>query len=208
MGPVAGTGWTTADYALVISLFSATLSLAGFVWNVWSKFIFPKPRIRMAGRLCVNLPEHDVIFSFDDGEHLPKEFENSRIEYPACLLEITNFGPGYVSILEVFGRTSRRVFRKEVVSRFSLYCTYPPEPGSSGANRWITYGAIQQTKLDVGETLKLFFPVTPSMFKRLLMEEIVVRDGFQRIHCVNKSELRSLQRLVEKHVTDPIDHSP
>jgi hypothetical protein len=36
---------TTADWALVISICSAVVSLAGFVWNVWSKFIYPKPRV-------------------------------------------------------------------------------------------------------------------------------------------------------------------
>ena len=30
---------TTADWALVISLCSFAVALAGFVWNVWSKFM-------------------------------------------------------------------------------------------------------------------------------------------------------------------------
>jgi hypothetical protein len=38
---------TTADWALVISILSALLSFAGFVWNVWSKFIYPKPDLRV-----------------------------------------------------------------------------------------------------------------------------------------------------------------
>jgi hypothetical protein len=36
---------TTADWALVISICSAVVSLASFVWNVWSKFIYPKPKV-------------------------------------------------------------------------------------------------------------------------------------------------------------------
>jgi hypothetical protein len=39
---------TTADWALVISLLSAATSLAGFIWSVWSKFIYPKPRVRVS----------------------------------------------------------------------------------------------------------------------------------------------------------------
>jgi hypothetical protein len=39
---------TTADWALVISICSAIVSLAGFVWNVWSKFIYPKPRVQVS----------------------------------------------------------------------------------------------------------------------------------------------------------------
>lgn len=38
---------TTADWALVISILSAASSLAGFVWSVWSKFIYPKPVVRV-----------------------------------------------------------------------------------------------------------------------------------------------------------------
>jgi hypothetical protein len=37
----------TAQWALVISIGSVLLSLAGFIWNVWSKFIYPKPRVRV-----------------------------------------------------------------------------------------------------------------------------------------------------------------
>jgi hypothetical protein len=33
---------TTAVYAFVLSIFSFVVSLAAFVWNVWSKFIYPK----------------------------------------------------------------------------------------------------------------------------------------------------------------------
>ena len=38
----------TADWALVISLCPLFVALASFVWNVWSKFIFPKPTLRVS----------------------------------------------------------------------------------------------------------------------------------------------------------------
>lgn len=37
---------TTADWALAISLSSFFVSLASFVWNVWSKFIYPRAKVR------------------------------------------------------------------------------------------------------------------------------------------------------------------
>ena len=37
---------TTADWALAVSLFSFVVALAGFVWNVWSKFIYPRAKVR------------------------------------------------------------------------------------------------------------------------------------------------------------------
>ena len=38
---------TTADWALVVSLFSFLVALAAFVWNVWSKFIYPRAKSRL-----------------------------------------------------------------------------------------------------------------------------------------------------------------
>jgi len=37
---------TTADWALIVSIFSFLVSLGGFVWNVWSKFIYPRAKVR------------------------------------------------------------------------------------------------------------------------------------------------------------------
>ncbi|MGM4870657.1 hypothetical protein AB7645_05450 [Bradyrhizobium sp. 956_D2_N1_5] len=41
----------TADWALVISLFSPVVSAASFLWNVWSKFIYPKPVVRVSFKM-------------------------------------------------------------------------------------------------------------------------------------------------------------
>jgi hypothetical protein len=38
---------TIADWAIIILLASLALSVAGFVWNVWSNFIYPKARLRV-----------------------------------------------------------------------------------------------------------------------------------------------------------------
>lgn len=38
---------TTADWALVVSFFSIAIAFASFIWNVWSKFIYPKPRLQL-----------------------------------------------------------------------------------------------------------------------------------------------------------------
>ena len=38
---------TTSDWALIISLCSLAVALSSFVWNVWSKFIYPKPTVRV-----------------------------------------------------------------------------------------------------------------------------------------------------------------
>jgi len=40
--------WTTADYALIVSLCSAAIALISLGWNVWSKFIYPKARLEVS----------------------------------------------------------------------------------------------------------------------------------------------------------------
>jgi hypothetical protein len=70
---------TTADWAFVISIISALISAAGFVWNVWSKFIYPKP--------CVQ-----VSFS------MMTIFQGGRADEHILSLSATNMGPIEVTL--------------------------------------------------------------------------------------------------------------
>jgi len=36
---------TTADYALIVSIASAVLSVFALIWNVWQKYIFVRPTL-------------------------------------------------------------------------------------------------------------------------------------------------------------------
>ncbi len=64
---------TTADWALVISLLSFVVSLASFIWNIWSKYIYPKSQIKV---------RFNMLIIFD-------AFDNRKI----LGLTATNFGP-------------------------------------------------------------------------------------------------------------------
>lgn len=68
----------TSDWALIISLFSLLLSLAGFIWNVWSKFVFPKPRVAVSFMVM----------------HVVGSDQRQRF----LSLDVTNFGPSEVTI--------------------------------------------------------------------------------------------------------------
>jgi hypothetical protein len=56
---------TTADWALVISIGSLGIALLGLAWNVWSKFIYPKPRVQVSFQymttIIANMPNQPVI---------------------------------------------------------------------------------------------------------------------------------------------------
>lgn len=57
--PSVTTAWTTADWALVVSLFSFAVSLAGFVWAVWSKWVYPKARVKVSMAVMQLISEDD-----------------------------------------------------------------------------------------------------------------------------------------------------
>lgn len=81
----------TADYALIVSLCSAAISLAGFIWNVWSKFIYPKGDIKVSFYVAV---------MFQQGQD-----PDNRPTF--LCLAVVNHGPTDVTIQNATG-----VFRK------------------------------------------------------------------------------------------------
>jgi hypothetical protein len=70
---------TTADWAIVISICSAAVSLASFVWNVWSKFIYPKPVVRVSFQMM-------------------RTVQSGRAVEEILVLMATNMGPAQVTL--------------------------------------------------------------------------------------------------------------
>jgi hypothetical protein len=82
---------TLSDWAFIISLCSFAVALSGFVWNVWSKFIYPKPRVRISFQAT-------IVF------HL-----GSTVNGPEILtLTATNFGPGDITLHSAILRHYKR----------------------------------------------------------------------------------------------------
>jgi hypothetical protein len=78
---------TTADWALGISLCSFVVSLAGFVWNVWSKFIYPKAKVRASVRVVTIIPRQPNQDDFID-------------------LRAANFGPSEITLHAAMARAT------------------------------------------------------------------------------------------------------
>jgi len=125
----------TADWALTISLFSAVVSAAGFTWNVWSKFIYPKPKV---------LVSFNRMHTFDrkSGERV----------HPLIVLAATNMGPGPVTLTQVIACARWRWQRKTIallnpIKDAALGPPYISDgPGTGGMPK----------KLDVGETFDVY----------------------------------------------------
>lgn len=97
----------TADWALLISLLSLFVSLAAFVWNVWSKFIYPKPVVR-------------VSFS------MVQIVELGSDETPEVLtLRATNMGPAEVTLTQPMVDSRERVWSEKGYGLLSTLENYP-----------------------------------------------------------------------------------
>lgn len=77
---------TTADWAFVVSLVSAAISLFSLGWNVWSKWVHPKPKIRVTFAVL----------------HL---FDGNGMSAPFLGATATNFGPTDTTLKQLIARS-------------------------------------------------------------------------------------------------------
>lgn len=155
---------TTADYALIISLFSAVLSLAGFIWNVWSKFIYPKPRLRVRFNRMHTL-----------------DYRGKPV-HPVLVLTATNLGPGPVTLFYAIVCKRWRWQRDEIGI---LNPMNGPPPGGNPSLPLGPFAGGLPKKIDTGEEFALYFPGdaewdTPERIAR--HERIGFQDTFGRKH--------------------------
>lgn len=164
--------WTTADYALIVSLSSATLSLFGLGWNIWSKFIYPKPRLEVS-----------ISFTIAVGpgtDHLP----------PVISVVATNHGPSEITIQSLVGLVrSQRVFTKRNRALFRTFDNWPFSLATSLGN-----GAGLPKRLPVGERCTVYVPYKGEDYGAI--ETIGFADGFGREHfAAGRSRRNFLKHL-------------
>ena len=131
---------TTADYALIVSLCSAFIALASFGWNVWSKFIYPQPRLTVS--VSVSLV-----------------FQSGTSGHRHVSLAFTNCGPGeiIVHVAEITGRT--HWWKQRHWAIIPPIDNFPELPYRGS----IFSGGLPK-RLSVGETHTLHFPFEEKTF--------------------------------------------
>lgn len=127
---------TTADWALVLSIFSFAVSLAGFVWNVWSKFIYPRAKVRA----------HIAVMLILDGDGSPPR--------RTITLTATNYGP---TDIQLRGHQAKRrqgflCFRH---NRHLAFINPIDHPDTNRLTGWFAPGFPK--KLLVGEGVTVYF---------------------------------------------------
>ena len=146
---------TTADWALIVSLCSFAVALASFIWNVWSKYIYPKPKVRVALRW--SYPVFDT-----------------ELGNPAISATATNHGPGRLTITSLVGSASRGAFRQSATAIIPIFPNWPhsQEVARLGATPNLPI------QLSEGESITVNFPV--EVFKSPALNGIAFLDGYGR----------------------------
>jgi hypothetical protein len=186
----AQTAWTTADYALIVSLVSLCFAVAGFVWNVWSKFIYPKPKVRvhLDLKLCHLRTSH--IASLREGGAIAGGFPIDEMSCPAISLGVTNFGPGTVIVDMATVRQNR--WSRSYEQGHGVMMPYRAYPHDLGTDGFFSGGLPK--KLDVGEDLTLYFPVLAELTDHNSVVAIGLRDTFSRLHWSQRSDMIRLRK--------------
>jgi hypothetical protein len=168
----------TADWALVISICSAAISLASFVWNVWSKFIYPKPTVRMSFQMMTEVQPGRTV-----GDEI-------------LVLSATNMGPAEVTIrtaVIAFPTT----FQWQRYSRFTLL--HPLHNYPARTNRSIgPFGGGLPKKLGIGEQFSVYFIPDHELLAKGDYQRIGFDDTFGTLHWAPRRHvLEALPRVRE-----------
>lgn len=166
--------WSTAQIALVVSLLSFVLALASFAWNVWSKFIFPKPKVGV-----------ELLVSYLVGISAPQPL--------VIQLTATNSGPGEVTLVSVFGIVRKgRFWSPATHAALKCLADYPRSFALS------SFGEMPNSpvRLGNGESYQIHF--NPSVVSEGNLVNFAFKDGFGREHKGNRKSRKQLISLAKE----------
>lgn len=175
---------TTADWAFVISICSAIVSLAGFIWNVWSKFIYPKPIVRVSFAMVqIVEPGSDYI--------------------PSVLrLSATNMGPGEVSLSNALIAFRGHFYQSTGFGLLSTLDNYLLHQDATLGH----FGAGFPAKVGVGEQYSAYLVPAHEKLAKGDYQRIGFTDSFGRNHWAPRQDiLRALPYIREECAKAGID---
>jgi len=165
----------TADWALAVSFGSMLIAAAAFIWNVWAKFILPKPKL-------------DVSFN------AMKALGNVGFDGNIFVLATTNVGPFSSTIKMAVVRMQPKRFwqrhRTGVLNplhNFPLQTNFTLGPFSGGLPK----------QLGIGEEFSLYFPYNAES-ELAEVERVGVLDTFGRSHWCSTKQMRHVKERFGK----------
>jgi hypothetical protein len=166
---------TTADWALVISILSAVVSLASLGWSVWAKFIYPKPTVRVWFAVNRMIPDRAGVGRF-------------------LSLSATNHGPIKVILHYVTVRTKPDPKTK---SRYGILNPLHDFPMRLDHSLGPFSGGLPKS-LEVGETFSVYFPFGPRTFLGDDILKIGFRDTFGQHHWATTNDVQTVLTKYQK----------
>lgn len=172
---------STADWALVISIFSFLVSLSAFVWNVCSKFIFPKPKVRISFHV-VNVIDLD-----------------GRDDVQVISLSATNYGPGAVTLRTILARERYQWWRRYRYSSLMPLHNFPNDLNSVQG----PFGGGLPKKLDVGEEFSSFLTLNHSYLRDEPVVHVGFTDTFDRKHWASRKQVAAVRAAIAQTFPAP-----
>ncbi|WP_425989932.1 hypothetical protein [Brevundimonas sp. TWP2-3-2] len=170
---------TTADYALIISIVSVFIAIASFVWNVWSKFIFPKPKASASAGIFMMYTD-----AGSSNQHLAVTF--------------TNHGPGELTLHLACIKYKPWPWSKALAAMLNPIHNFPYEPYESLG----PFSGGLPKKLLVGEGHTIRFPYEANGFLALPFSHLGAVDTFGRDHWVPKKQIKAIRKQFKEDFPD------
>jgi hypothetical protein len=170
---------TTADWALVVSICSAALSLFSLGWNVWSKWVHPKPKIKVT---------FAVMSMIDENGMSP----------PFLAATATNFGPTDTTLKQMIGRSrapwwclkwGHRRWRWGIMNNVRT-------PQEAIAESY-PYSGLPH-KLTVGEEFSAYTTAKHQPLRDTGIIDVGFVDVFGRYHWAPRKAVRAVVRSIRK----------
>jgi hypothetical protein len=165
------------DWALLLSIGSLIVAAAAFVWNIWAKFIYPKPRLRLTFWVA------QVVQGAQRGPRF-------------LSLDLANLGPSLVIISSAIVQDRRTHFlRKGRIGLINpIHDLREPElpmgPFAGGLPK----------SVNVGETFALYFPFErEGWLGEETIDRIGVRDTFGRFHWALNRDVTRAREAYRRH---------
>lgn len=170
---------TTADWALIVSLCSFGVALAGFVWNVWSKFIYPRAKVRASIA---------IFLIFDGDGSTPRR---------TIGLSATNYGPTEIT-LQTHTAKRRQGFLWFRRNKYLALINPIDHPDTNNVTGFSAPGFPK--KLAVGESARMYFSAEAP--KRWVEEANLFYFGFSdtfgRCHWCSRANAKKFRADVIK----------
>jgi hypothetical protein len=163
----------TADWAFIVSLCSVAIALFSLLWNIWSKFIYPKPTVRAGFSYMVFVGSEEEILT----------------------LSATNMGPIPVTLHSAIVRK-----KSTWLSRMRTYGILLPlhdYPFRKDHTTGPFSGGLPKT-VEVGQLFSVYFPPDNEGLARDDYDRIGFSDTFGKYHWASKRDIVRARKFIRE----------